>query len=90
MSRIIDFHTLMENIQQSIVVTESIARLNYLYKLKIDTTSQGIAIPSFERNVPIFSPPLTHTRLPKMLNHNSIQYVTMIYGTNLLAGLNMH
>ena len=34
-----DFHTLMENIQQSIVGTDSISRLNSLYKLKIYTMS---------------------------------------------------
>jgi hypothetical protein len=51
---VIDFHTFMENIQQTMVGTDSIARLNSLYKLKIDTMSQRIAIISFERTIPSF------------------------------------
>jgi hypothetical protein len=38
-SLVTDFHTLMEHIQQNMVGTDSIARLNSLYKLKIDTMS---------------------------------------------------
>ena len=57
-----DFHTLMENIQQSIVGTDSISRLNLLYKLKIDTMSQGLAITSFERTILSFAPPPRHAK----------------------------
>ena len=51
---IVDFHTLMEHIYHSTTGSDAITKLNGLYKLKIGTISQGLAITSFDCNIPKF------------------------------------
>ena len=62
---VIDFHTLMEHVYNTITGQDMIQRLNSLYKLKIETIYQGAAITSFERTIPRFFSSSTSHRVVK-------------------------
>ena len=62
---VVDFHTLMEHIHHSTTGSDAIAKLNGLYKLKIGTISQGLAITSFDCNIPKFFSKSTYHRVVK-------------------------
>ena len=51
---LVDFHTVMEHINQQITGMDSLSSLGKLYKLKLRTISEGVAITSFENNNPRF------------------------------------
>ena len=51
---LVDFHTAMEHINQQITGMDSLSSLGKLYKLKLRTISEGVAITSFENNNPRF------------------------------------
>ena len=51
---VVDPHTLLEHIASSIRGEDFMTYFCKLYKLKIDTISQGLSMTSFERPVPIF------------------------------------
>ena len=51
---LIDFHTLMEHIFHSITGVDSLKQLQNVYKLKLKTLSEALAIASFETLVPRF------------------------------------
>ena len=51
---VVDFHTVMEHIHQQINGVDSLSSLGKLYKLKIKTMSEGVAMTSFETNSPRF------------------------------------
>eukprot|EP00978_Attheya_sp_CCMP212_P035422 scaffold154164_cov26-Attheya_sp.AAC.1 len=50
----VDAHMVLEHIHYTLHGTDALKRLESLYKLKIDTISQGLAITSFENTIPIF------------------------------------
>eukprot|EP00978_Attheya_sp_CCMP212_P034021 scaffold140543_cov74-Attheya_sp.AAC.1 len=57
----VDAHMVQEHIHYTLHGTDALKRLESLYKLKIDTISQGLAITSFENTIPkIFSKSLDH------------------------------
>jgi len=62
---VVDFHTLMEHIHHSTTGSDAIAKLNGLYKLKIGTISQGLAITSFDCNIPKFFSKSAYHRVVK-------------------------
>ena len=62
---VMDFHTLMEHVHTTITGQDMILKLNSLYKLKIETISQGAAITSFERTIPRFFSSSTSHRVVK-------------------------
>ena len=62
---LVDFHTLMEHIHHTITGQDVIGKLNSLYKLKIETIAQGLAVTSFERNLPRFFSSSTSHRVVK-------------------------
>lgn len=49
-----DFHTLIEHVHNTIMGQDVIIKLNSLYKIKIQTVSQGLAITSFKLTIAIF------------------------------------
>ena len=52
---------MMKNTQQVIIGGDSIGKLDLLYKLKIETIPQNMAIISFGKNIPrFFSTATTH------------------------------
>ena len=51
---LVDFHTVMEHIQQQITGMDSLASLGKLYKLQLRTISEAVAITSFENHNPRF------------------------------------
>jgi hypothetical protein len=57
----VDAHMVLEHIHYTLHGTDALKRLESLYKLKIDTISQGLAITSFENTIPkMFSKSLDH------------------------------
>ena len=51
---IIDFHTMMEHIHHSITGVDSLKQLQNVYKLKLTTISEALAVTSFEVTSPRF------------------------------------
>ena len=51
---IVDFHTLMEHIHHSITGVDAMKQLQSVYKLKLSTISEALAVTSFEVNMPRF------------------------------------
>ena len=51
---IVDFHTIMEHIHQQITGNDSLASLGKLFKLKLRTMSESVAMTSFEVQSPRF------------------------------------
>ena len=51
---IVDFHTVMEHIHQQITGMDSLAALGKLYKLRLKTMSESVAMTSFEVQSPRF------------------------------------
>ena len=51
---IVDFHTLMEHIHHSITGVDAMKQLQSVYKLKLATISEALAVTSFEVNMPRF------------------------------------
>ena len=51
---VINFHTLMEHVHQQITGVDSLANLGKLYKLQLQTMSEGVAMTSFEVISPRF------------------------------------
>ena len=49
---VVDFHALIEYLQHIIVCTDAIVKLNSLFKLTIETMTQGLVVKYFERTVP--------------------------------------
>jgi hypothetical protein len=49
---VVDIHMVMENIQAAIAGQDSISMLEKLFKLKIQTLADGLAMKSFETKVP--------------------------------------
>ena len=51
---VVDFHTLMEHIHHSITGVDALKQLQTVYKLKLTTISEALAVTSFEVPVPRF------------------------------------
>ncbi len=51
---LVDFYTVMEHINQQFTGMDLLSSLGKLYKLKLRTISEGVAITSFENNNPHF------------------------------------
>ena len=51
---LVDFHTLMEHVHHSITGVDSLKQLQNVYKLKLSTISESLAITSFEVSSPRF------------------------------------
>ena len=51
---VVDFHTIMEHIHQQITGMDSLASLGKLYKLRLKTMSESVAMTSFEVQSPRF------------------------------------
>jgi hypothetical protein len=65
---VVDVHTVIEHIQAAIAGTDSISMFDKLYKLKIKTLADGLAMKSFEVKVPrYFSQALVH----KVVKHDT-------------------
>lgn len=60
---VVNFHNLMEHVQNIIMGQDVITKLNSVYKLKIQTISQCLTISSFERTIPRIFHVLLHTEL---------------------------
>ena len=50
---VVDFHTLMENINNKMTTIDIMSRLEHVYKIKLDDLSQATSMSSFEGEVPI-------------------------------------
>ena len=91
---VIDFHSLMENIQQSIVGTDSIARLNSLYNINIDTgvdALETLAVSNEKQKARVteLKKTVTGTTKPLLTNANKLNSQKSLIGglTRRLAKL---
>ena len=49
---VVDFHTLMENINNKMTTIDIMSKLEHVYKIKLDDLSQAISMGSYESEVP--------------------------------------
>ena len=67
---LIDFHTLMEHIHHAITGVDSLKQLQNVYKLKLSTIAESLAVTSFEVSLPRFlSSSGAHTVIDNEMSH---------------------
>jgi hypothetical protein len=71
---VVDIHMVMENIQAAIAGQDSISMLEKLFKLKIQTLADGLAMKSFETKVPRY---FSQTSAHKVVKHDASHFETI-------------
>jgi hypothetical protein len=71
---VVDLHMVMEHIQAAIAGQDSISRLEKLFKLKIKTLADGLAMTSFETKVPWY---FSQISVHKVVKHDASHFETI-------------
>jgi hypothetical protein len=71
---VVDLHMVMEHVQAAIAGQDSISRLEKLFKLKIKTLADGLAMTSFETKVPRY---FSQTNVHKVVKHDASHFDTI-------------
>jgi hypothetical protein len=71
---VVDVHMVMEHIQAAITGTDSISMSDTLFKLKIKTLADGLAMKSFETKVPRY---FSQSSVHKVVKHDASHFETI-------------
>jgi hypothetical protein len=71
---VVDVHMVMEHIQAAITGTDSISMSDKLFKLKIKTLADGLAMKSFESKVPRY---FSQSSVHKVVKHDASHFETI-------------
>jgi hypothetical protein len=71
---VVDVHMVMEHVQSSITGTDTINMLEKLFKLKLQTLADGMAMKSYERKIPRF---FSQASVHKVIKHDDSHFETI-------------
>ena len=71
---LVDVHMVMEHVQSSITGTDTINMLEKLFKLKLQTLADGMAMKSYERKIPRF---FSQASAHKVIKHDDSHFDTI-------------